>query len=92
MYLREILPSPQPANFVKLYRTNDFQFPNYDPISPKAYTSCPEQCLQFFPSPITIESPGQNKIVHPKNALVVGQHTIINDRTVFQKFLSLQGF
>lgn len=90
MYLREIMPNPQLANYVRLYRIIDFQFPNLEPIPPKAYTPRPEQCLQFFPTPTIIEYPDQNKLVRPKNALIIGQHTVINNRTVFQKFLSLQ--
>jgi AraC-like DNA-binding protein len=90
MYLREIRPSPVLANFVMLYRIIDFEFPNNDLIPAKAYTPRPEQCLQFFPTPTIIDYPDKGKSVHPKNALLIGQHTITNNRTVFKKFLSLQ--
>jgi AraC-like DNA-binding protein len=90
MYLGEIKPAPALVPFVRLYRIIDF---NFDAgISPpvKAYTPRPEQCLQFFQTPTKVTYPGTNKSIIPKNALIVGQHTKINDRTVYQKFLSLQ--
>jgi AraC-like DNA-binding protein len=90
MYLGEIKPCAALASFVRLYRIIDFNFG--DSVVPpiKAYTPRPEQCLQFFQTPTKITYPGINKTIVPKNALIVGQHTIINDRTVYQKFLSLQ--
>lgn len=90
MYLREIKPCPSLAAFVRLYRIIDFEFPHNNPIPPKAYTPRPEQCLQFFPSPTLFDYPGKNQTIKPKNALLIGQHSLINNRTVFKKFLSLQ--
>jgi len=88
MHLREIYPSPAINQFIRLYRIIDFEFQHNMPIPPKAYSPRPEQCLQFFPSPTLIEYKGRK--VQPKNALLVGQHTIVNHRTVYKKFLSLQ--
>lgn len=90
MYLREIKPAPALAQFVRLYRIIDFEFPHNNAIPPKAYTPRPEQCLQFFPSPTLIEYPSSNRCIRPKNALLIGQHTMINNRTIYKKFLSLQ--
>lgn len=91
MFLSEIKPAPVLSSLVRLYRIIDFQFPNHDPIPPKAYTPRPEQCLQFFTTPTKIAYPNDSdKSTVPKNALLVGQHNLINYRTVFKKFLSLQ--
>lgn len=90
MYLREISPSPKLVPFVRLYRIIDFEFPHHNAIPPKAYTPRPEHCLQFFPTPTIIEFGDQGKSIRPKDALLVGQHTITNNRTIFKKFLSLQ--
>ena len=90
MFLREIYPSIALTDFVRLYRIIDFQFPNPNPIPPKAYTPRPEQCLQFFPTPTKFEYPNSTKSIIPKNALLIGQHTVINNRTIYQKFLSVQ--
>jgi len=88
MHLREIYPSPALSQFTRLYRIIDFEFQHSLPIPPKAYSPRPEQCLQFFPSPTLIEYKGRK--VKPKNALLFGQHTIVNHRTVYKKFLSIQ--
>lgn len=90
MHLREINPSSTLAQFVRLYRIIDFEFNHNNPIPPKAYTPRPEQCLQFFPTPTIIEYADKNKSIKPKNALLIGQHTLVNNRTVYKKFLSLQ--
>jgi len=90
MHLREIKPGSASAQFVRLYRIIDFEFTHNNPIPPKAYTPRPEQCLQFFPTPTIIEYPNKNNRITPKNALLIGQHTIVNNRTVYKKFLSLQ--
>ncbi len=90
MHLREIKPSSALAQLVRLYRIIDFEFNHNNPIPPKAYTPRPEQCLQFFPTPTIVEYADQSKSIKPKNALLFGQHTLVNNRTVYKKFLSLQ--
>ena len=90
MFLSEIKPAAVLAPFVRIYRIIDFEFGAGISPPTKAYTPRPEQCLQFFQTPTKITYPGTNKSIIPKNALIVGQHTKINDRTVYQKFLSLQ--
>jgi len=91
MFLREIKPGPCLSTFVRLYRIIDFEFPHTAPIPPKAYTPRPEQCIQFFPTPTQFDYPDSGvKNIIPKNAFLIGQHTVINKRTVFQKFLSVQ--
>lgn len=90
MYLREIKSSPALTSFVRCYRIIDFEFPNHDPIPPKAYTPRPEQCLQFFPTPTIIDCSDKGERIRPKNGLLIGQPTVMNKRTVFKKFLSLQ--
>jgi AraC-like DNA-binding protein len=90
MYLGEIKPCAALAPYVRIYRIIDFDFGDNIALPIKAYTPRPEQCLQFFQTPTKITYPGTNKTIIPKNALIVGQHTKINDRTVYQKFLSLQ--
>jgi AraC-like DNA-binding protein len=90
MFLGEIKPCAALALFVRIYRIIDFDFGDNIELPTKAYTPRPEQCLQFFQTPTKITYPGTNKIIIPKNALIVGQHTKINERTVYQKFLSLQ--
>jgi len=88
MHLREIYPSPALSQFIRLYRIIDFEFQHQLAIPPKAYSPRPEQCLQFFPSPTLIAY--KEKKVKPKSALLMGQHTIVNHRIVYKKFLSLQ--
>ncbi|WP_370583305.1 helix-turn-helix domain-containing protein [Pedobacter sp. ASV28] len=90
MHLREVRPNELLAPFVRCYRIIDFEFPNGESIPPKIYTPRPEQCLQFFPSLTKITYEGMAKSIVPKNALLFGQHTIINMRTVYSKFLSVQ--
>jgi AraC-like DNA-binding protein len=90
MHLREIKSSPVLARFVRCYRIIDFEFIHSDSIPPKAYTPRPEQCLQFFPTPTLIQYANNDMVIRPKNALIIGQQTIINNRTGFKKFLSLQ--
>ncbi|WP_113634808.1 helix-turn-helix domain-containing protein [Nubsella zeaxanthinifaciens] len=90
MLLKEIKPSPQVAEFVRLYRIIDFTFPDNGPIPPKLYTPRPEHCLQFFLTPTNIDVIGKHTSIQPKNALLSGQHTFVNSRTVYRNFLSLQ--
>jgi AraC-like DNA-binding protein len=44
----------------------------------------------IFPTPTIIGYENNGKSIRPKNALLIGQHTVTNSRTVFKKFLSLQ--
>lgn len=90
MHLKEVRPNELLSSFVRCYRIIDFEFPNNQQIPPKVYTPRPEQCLQFFPSPTKIAYEGRTNDVVPKNAILFGQHTIINTRTIYTKFLSLQ--
>lgn len=90
LHLKEIKPSIDLNEFVRFYRIIDFSFPDNKPVPPKAYTPRPEQCLQFFPTPTIINYNANSKDIKPKNALLVGQHNITNERTVFKKFLSVQ--
>ncbi|TCD28780.1 AraC family transcriptional regulator [Pedobacter psychrodurus] len=90
MHLSEHKPAPILTPYVKCYRIIDFEFSHNNPIPPKAYTPRPEHCLQFFPSPTKIEYPTRKDFIKPKNALLFGQHTVVNMRTVYKKFLSLQ--
>ena len=90
MHLSEHLPIPALSAYVKCYRIIDFAFPHHDPIPPKAYTPRPEHCLQFFLTPTKIDYKGNLSTITPKNALLFGQHSIVNMRTVYQRFLSLQ--
>ncbi len=90
MYLAEIKPVLALSEFVRIFRIIDFDFPDNSPIPAKAYTPRPEQCLQFFPSPTVFNYPGCNKNIIPKDAFLIGQHTVINTRTIFKEFLSLQ--
>ncbi len=91
MYLGEIKPSAALASFVRIYRIIDFQFSDNNPIPPKFYTPRPEHCIQFFPSPTRFDYTKEiKKSTTPRNALLIGQHTVINSRTVFKHFRSLQ--
>ncbi|WP_199141359.1 helix-turn-helix domain-containing protein [Pedobacter sp. ASV12] len=90
MFLKEIRPSLPVSEFVRLYRIIDFTFPNDEPIPPKLYTPRPEHCLQFFLTPTVIDVLGKHISIKPKNALLAGQHTFVNNRTVYKNFLSLQ--
>lgn len=90
MYLAEIKPISALSAFVRIFRIIDFNFPDDSAIPAKAYTPRPEQCLQFFPSPTVFNYPGSSKNIIPKDALLIGQHTVVNSRTIFKKFLSLQ--
>lgn len=90
MYLQEVRPNEMLSSYVRCYRIIDFEFPAYQLIPPKIYTPRPEHCLQFFPCPTKIAYEGKANSIIPKNALLFGQHTIINTRTVYSKFLSVQ--
>lgn len=90
MHLKEVKPSELLSSFVRCYRIIDFEFPDSQLIPSKIYTPRPEQCLQFFPIPTKIAYEGKTNCIVPKNALLFGQHTIINLRTVYSKFLSVQ--
>lgn len=90
MHLKEFLPAACLSEYVHLYRIIDFEFQDNNPIPAKTYPPRPEQCLQFFPTTTHIFYPESNTTICPKDALFIGQHTIINSRTVYKKFLSLQ--
>jgi hypothetical protein len=91
LLLNEIIPNPLLAGFVRLYRIIHFVFPKNITIPPKAYTPRPEQCLQFFPvGENKVTYPGADKKISTKNAAIIGQHTIINNRQPENDFLSIQ--
>lgn len=90
MLLNEILPSPILSDHIRLYRIIDFEFPDNFIIPTKIYPPRPEHCLQFFPTKTKIVYPDSGEVVLPKNASLIGQHTIINRRTIYKKFLSIQ--
>ncbi len=90
MLLNEIIPGKHLQAYVRLYRIIDFNFPDNMVIPSKAYPPRPEHCLQFFPTPTAIRYSDASELITPKNAAIVGMHTITNDRIVFKKFLSLQ--
>jgi len=90
MHLSEHKPDKSLSAYIKCYRIIDFEFNHNDPIPSKAYTPRPEHCLQFFQTPTKIEYPTSKDFIKPKNALLFGQHTVTNMRTVYKRFLSLQ--
>lgn len=90
MLLREFLPSGILSDYIRLYRIIDFEFADNIAIPIKVYPPRPEHCLQFFPTSTEITYPGSTQLIRPNNASFIGQHTIINNRTIFKKFLSLQ--
>lgn len=90
MLLNEILPSRILSDYIRLYRIIDFEFPDKLTIPEKIYPPRPEHCLQFFPTSTKIFYPESGEVILPKNASLVGQHTIINRRTIYRKFLSIQ--
>ncbi|MBB2149280.1 helix-turn-helix domain-containing protein [Pedobacter gandavensis] len=90
MHLKEIIPHEFLSSFVRCYRIIDFEFPDNQQIPAKVYTPRPEQCLQFFPSLTKIAYEGRANDIVPKNAILFGQHSIVNTRTVYARFLSFQ--
>lgn len=90
MHLSEHQPSDILKPLIKCYRLIDFDFKTDQPIPAKAYSPRPEHCLQFFPTPTQIDYLHNKQQIKPKNALIFGQHTVVNYRTVYKKFLSLQ--
>ena len=91
MLLNEIIPHPSLSEYVRLYRLIHFVFPANIKISAKAYTPRPEHCLQFFPVGGNVISYAGNKTtITTKNAIISGQHTVINQRYVTNNFLSVQ--
>jgi AraC-like DNA-binding protein len=91
MLLNEIIPHPSLTEYVRLYRLIHFVFPANIKIPAKAYTPRPEHCLQFFPvGENVIGYAGSNKNITTKNAIISGQHTVINHRQVSNNFLSVQ--
>ncbi len=90
MLLKEIAPAAFLQDYIRVFRIIDFEFPGGETIPPKAYPPRPEHCLQFFPTPTAITYPEDDMAIIPKNALLIGQHTVVNNRTVYKKFLSLQ--
>ena len=91
MLLNEIIPHPSLTEYVRLYRLMHFVFPPGTVIPAKAYTPRPEHCLQFFPSGKNeISYTNSGKTLTTKNAIISGQHTIINNRKLENIFLSIQ--
>ena len=87
--LKEILPRIQLREFVRFYRIIHFEFPEHFEIPAKAYPPRPEHCIQFFPKPASLWYNDKRSIM-PKNALLSGQHTILNHRMTCRKFIGLQ--
>lgn len=91
MLLNEIIPHPSLTEYVRLFRIIHFVFPAAVTIPVKSYTPRPEHCLQFFPrGRDRITYSGSIKSIVTKNAIISGQHTIINNRQVENDFLSVQ--
>ena len=91
MLINEIRPSQSLAEFVRLYRIVDFRFPAGVVIPKKAYTPRPEHCLQFMPRHVSlVEYPENGTIVKQQRAMLFGQHTITNNRSVGRELLSIQ--
>lgn len=91
MLLNDIKPSPALAEFIRLYRIIDFNFPATATVPHKVYSPRPEHCLQFYPkNGETVKDPGSGRMVSSKKAAVIGQHTNVIHRYVGREFLSLQ--
>lgn len=86
--LKEILPRFDLTDYVRFYRIVNFEFPDHFIIPPKAYPPRPEHCLQFFPKPASLWY--DNRTIMPKNAILSGQHTIVNYRMTCRKFIGVQ--
>jgi len=91
MLTDNILPSPDLADFVRIYRIIDFYFPDGQPIFPKLYTPRPENCLQFYPKDQErIQYPDDKMASLNKEITISGQQTITQGRFVGKDFLSVQ--
>ena len=91
MLLNEIKPSLHLADYIRLYRIIDFNFPDTVVIPPKLYSPRPEQCLQFYPKdPETVSYPDTGLVISGRRVTCVGQHTTLQKRLVGRAFLSFQ--
>lgn len=91
MLLNDIKPSPFLAEFIRLYRIVDFNFPDHVNLPSKAYPPRPEHCLQFYPKDTErVTYPNNNTSISNKRSTLIGQHTVVNTRHVGKEFLSIQ--
>jgi AraC-like DNA-binding protein len=89
--IKEINPGVSLAEYVRLYRIIDFNFPDDISMPAKVYPPRPEQCIQFYPRDTeTVLYPDSNLTISNKKTTVTGQHTIINHRYIGNKFLTVQ--
>jgi len=86
--LKEIPPRFDLTEYIQFYRIIHFEFPDHFALPAKAYPPRPEHCLQFFPIPTNLTY--ADRTITPKNALLSGQHTVLNYRTVTRKFIGAQ--
>jgi AraC-like DNA-binding protein len=90
MLLNEIRPSPSLAEYVRLYRVIDFQFPSAD-VPFKAYPPRPEHCLQFMArEPEKIIYPDSGAERAKMQAIFMGPHTQLIHRYPGRSTLGFQ--
>lgn len=92
MLINQIKPSLLLSEYIRLYRIIDFKFDSVANIPPKHYSPRPEHCLQFYPRDTETVSytDHDNKVVTNKRTALVGQHVVVQKRSIGKNFLSFQ--
>lgn len=89
--INEIKPSEILAEYIRLYRILDFNFPDVASIPFKAYPPRPEHCLQFMPiGAETIRYPDSPLVIPPKGSIFMGTHTGVIHRYPDKRTLGFQ--
>ncbi len=91
MLLKDYLPSPGLAKYIRCYRIVHFNFDKNETPPSKPYTPRPENCLAFYPLETErIEYAGGHKTVKDLPIALVGQHLGVTQRFIGHEFLVVQ--
>ncbi len=91
MLLKDYLPSPGLAEYIRCYRIVHFNFDKNETPPSKPYTPRPENCLAFYPLDTErIEYAGGHKTVKDLPIALVGQHLCVTQRFIGHEFLVVQ--
>lgn len=90
MLLKDFLPSPVLAEYVKYFGIAHFSFSGKENIPMKVYTPKPGDSIEFFlRDPEYVSYPEDNKKHKRPSAIIVGQHSFVTNRYVGNEFLFL---
>jgi AraC-like DNA-binding protein len=90
MLLKDFLPSPALADFVRFIGIVHFVFSKDQKIPPKAFSPRPGESLYFFPKdPEYVTYPGEIEKAKRPPAFIMGQHTLLTQRYVGHEFMAV---